>query len=120
MTCRNLLLIVSAALAFQCGHGDSLSREEMGKLDPGLRQLFAQPPPEDASYDVSVRSDGRKEYGVIIRSDRPQDLRDAGIKLGSVFGDVITARVTVDELRRIVSLPGVRSVEQGNRNEIQH
>ncbi|RPH37848.1 hypothetical protein EHM92_01620 [bacterium] len=90
----------------------------MAKLDPGLQQLFASSPPADASYDVSVRADGVKEYGVIIRSSSPQDLRDAGVQVGSAFGDVITARVSVDELRRVVSLSTVRAVEQGNRSEI--
>ncbi len=106
-------------LAIQCGQGTSLSRDEMAKLDPGLRQLFGQPPPGDANYDVSLRPDGVKEYGVVIRSDNPQELRDMGIKVGSVVGDIITARVSVEEMHRIVALPAIRSVEQGNRSEIQ-
>ena len=124
--------LLCSFLAFHCGQGTSLTREEMAKLDPGLQQLFAQPlpvppgrgsstdsgQPADASYDISVRANGVKEYGVIIRSSSPQDLRDAGIQVGSVFGDVITARVSVDELRRIVSLSTVRAVEQGKRSEI--
>jgi hypothetical protein len=113
-----LVPLVCAALALQCGHGNSLSQEEMAKLDPGLRQLYSPTPPGDASYDVSVRANGVKEYGVIIRSTSPQDLRDAGINPGSIFGDVITARVSLEELRRVVALPTVRAVEQGNRNEI--
>jgi hypothetical protein len=112
------LAVLCAFHAFECGQGPSLSHEEMAKLDPGLQQLFTQPPPADAGYDVSVRTDGVKEYGVIIRSRNPQDLRDAGIRMGSVFGDVITARVSVEELRRVVALPTVRAVEKGQRSEV--
>ena len=112
------LALLCSFLVFQCGRGTSLTREEMAKLDPGLQQLLAQSPPSDASYDVSVRANGVKEYGVIIRSSSQQDLRDAGIQVGSVFGDVITARVSVEELCRIASLPTVRAVEQGKRSEI--
>jgi hypothetical protein len=90
----------------------------MAKLDPALQQLFAQSPPADAGYDLSVRPNGVKEYGVIIRSNNPQDLREAGIQVGSVFEDVVTARVSVEELRRVVSLPTVRAVEQGHKSEI--
>ena len=112
------LALLCSFLTFQCGPGTSLTREEMAKLDPGLQQLFAQSPPTDTSYDVSVRANGVKEYGVIVRSSSPQDLRDAGLQVGSVFGDVITARVSLEELRRIVSLPTVRAVERGTRSEI--
>jgi hypothetical protein len=115
---RRYVLVLCGLLALQCGHGKSLSREEMAKLDPGLQQLFAAQPPADAPYDVTVRSNGVKEYGVVIRSSSPQALRDAGIQVGSVFGDVVTARVSVDELRHVVSLPSVRAVEQGARSEI--
>lgn len=114
------IVLLCAFVAWQCGQGPRLSQEEMAKLDPGLRQLFAQSAPGDSSYDVSVRPGGVKEYGVIIRSDSPQDLRDAGINVGSVFGDIITARVSVEELRRVVSLPAVRSVQQANKIGIQH
>jgi hypothetical protein len=113
-----VILALCALLAFQCGAGDSLSREDMAKLDPGLQQLVTERSPTDAGYDITVRGDGVKEYGVIIRSDRPEDLRDAGIRVGSVFGDVITARVSVEELRRIVTLPSVRAIEQGSTIKI--
>lgn len=115
-----LCVLVCAFVLLHCGHGAPLSQDEMNKLDPGLRQLLTQPGPSDASYDVSVRADGVKEYGVIIRSSSAQDLRDAGIQVGSIVGDIITARVSVEELRRIVSMPGVRAVEQANRSEVQH
>jgi hypothetical protein len=127
------LAILCTLLALECGQDSPLTREEMNKLDPGLRQLFVRPSPassgqdssaehaepSDAGYDVTVRADGTKEYGVIIHSSSPQDLRDAGIHVGSVFGEIVTARVSVQELRRILPLPTVRSVEQGNRTEIQ-
>ncbi len=118
MWCKYLVSLLCAVIALQCGQANSLSREELAKLDPGLQQLFSQPPPSNSSYDASVRANGVKEYGVIIRSTSPQDLRDAGITLGSIFGEVITARVSVEELRRIVAIPTVRAVEQGPRNEI--
>jgi hypothetical protein len=113
-----LLGVLCIFCALQCSQETSISREETDKLDPGLRRLFADMPPADASYDVSLRPNGVKEYGVIIHSSSPQDLRDAGITVGSVFGDIVTARVSVDELRRAVSLPTVRAVEQANRSEI--
>lgn len=113
-----MIVVLCSMVALQCGGGRSLSQEEMAKLDPHLQRLLTETSPSDTDYDVSVRGDGVKEYGVIVRSDRPQELRDAGIKVGSVFGDVVTARVSLDELRQIVGLASVRAVEQGSRNQV--
>jgi hypothetical protein len=42
-----------------------------------------------------------------------------GIKVSSVFEDVIVVHATIDELRKIISLASVRSMQAGSRNTIQ-
>jgi len=71
---------------------------------------------DEKDYDVGIRPDGVKEYEVIIRSNSTEELRSAGIKIQSVFGNVLTACLTLSELRKILSLPSVRSVENGSKN----
>lgn len=80
------------------------------KLDPALMKLLEGEAVNDSDYDVNVRSDGVKEYSVIIRSNNVDDLKSAGIRVGSTVSDIITARVTVQELRKALGIPSVRVV----------
>ena len=109
-----LLLFVVASC---CGSRE-LSSTERAKLTPGLIALLTEESAPDALYDVSVLADGTKEYGIIIRSTNPDELRAQGIKVQSVIGDVITARVSKAQLRSLLSLPAVRSVDEGNKNQL--
>ena len=86
------------------------------KLDPALTRLLNAERVVEADYDSSVRPDGTKEFAVIIRSKNVEDIKSAGIKVGSVFSDVITARVSLAELRKIVQLGSVRFVLLGSKN----
>lgn len=94
----------------------TLTQEQMGKLDPELQRIVSGEDVSDQNLDISVLPDGRKQYGVIIRSLHSDEIRSAGITVGSVFGDVITARVTVEELRELVKLPSVRAVQSSTIN----
>jgi hypothetical protein len=67
----------------------------------------------------TTRADGSKEYAVIVRTDHPEELTTLGMIISSKFGDVLVVRATRDELRMIVSLPSVRSVQAGSRRTIQ-
>lgn len=49
-------------------------------------------------------------------ANKTEELQSTGIKIQSVFGNVLTARLTLPELRKILSLPSVRSVENGSKN----
>jgi hypothetical protein len=93
-----------------CG-GSRVSESELLKLDPPLQRLLSDRAVNEAEYDVTVRPDGTKEYGVIIYTDRPEELRAAGVRVNSIVRDFATARVSRDELRSIVSLAIVRAVK---------
>jgi len=81
-----------------------------------LQRLLDDPAGYAACCDMSVRSDGTRVYGVIIRASNPDELRNAAIPLTSVTGDVITARLSLEELRKLIRLPSVRWVETGSTN----
>ena len=89
---------------------------EMAKLDPPLQKLIGGDAIAEGDFDVSNRPGGEKEYGVIIRSSNPEDLRSSGILINSVMGDVITARLTVEEMRRVLTIPSVRAVQNSSKN----
>ncbi len=108
-----LLLLVG------CAGTTELTEIERQKLDPQLTKLLRGESAADLDFDAGLRKDGSKEYGVIIRSRNVEELKQVGIQVGSAFSDVITARVTIPELRKIVSLGSVRAVQASSKNRPQ-
>ena len=94
----------------------ALTDREMAKLDPPLQRLVAEGSAAESDYDVSIRSGGEKEYGVIIRSANAEELRSAGIPINTVMGDVITARLTISELKKVLTIPSVRALQNSSKN----
>lgn len=113
-----LIFLLSIFLVAGCTSTKIPTHDEMGKLDPQLKQLFTGDKPVESDYTISYREDGSKEYGVIIRSSNVSEIRAAGIPVGSVFGDVITARLTLVELRRVLALPSVRAVQNSSKDKL--
>lgn len=99
-----------------CGSAPGLTREQMNKLHPSLQLLLEQGRAAEGMLDVSTRTDGEKEYGVIIRCKNSADVRSAGITIGSVMGELVTARVTRQELERVARIPSVIFVEPSTPN----
>jgi hypothetical protein len=112
-----VFLLLFVVVASCCGSRE-LSSAERAKLTPGLLALLTEETVPDELYDVTIRPDGTKEYGIIIRSTEPDDLRAQGIGVQSVIGDVITARVSREQLRSLLSIPSIRSVDQGSKNHL--
>ena len=112
-----IALLFLAVLVISCGGTRDLTPADRAKLTPGLVALLTEESVPDELYDVSVRPDGTKEYGIIVRAATPDELRAQGIKVQSALGDVITVRVSKEQLRVLLSLPSVRSLDQGNTNQ---
>lgn len=100
---------------FACRSAAPLTDTEKAKLDSPLLALLQQEHVVESDYVVSTRANGTMQYAVIIRSAKPEELRAAGIPIEAIVGDVITARVTKEELRKLVSLPSVRAVSNSGR-----
>ncbi len=111
-------LVAVASLLFLCACSGTpdLSKEERAKVDPAIMRLLTGTGVNEKDYSVGVRQDGVREYEVIIRASKTEELESAGIRIQSVFGDLLTARLTLPELRKILSLSSVRSVENGSKN----
>ena len=113
-------IMVTLLLLFTgCSGTGELTGAERQKLDPPLTMLLLGDSGADSNLDVALRKDGSKEYGVIIRSKNVEEIKKAGIQIGSAFSDVITARVTIPELRKILSLASVRAVQASSKNRPQ-
>lgn len=102
-----LLLIIGTG----CRSAMEVTEEERSKLDPKLLMLFTEERSPDSRLLTTKAPDGTILYSVIVRSESPDDIRALGVMVGSVMGDVITVRVSKDELRKLVSLKSVRQIE---------
>jgi hypothetical protein len=114
---KNAILIF-AFCAYQCASSKSPSESNIAKLDQALRHLLAGDNVGAEKLEFSMRADGVKEYAVIIRSENAEELKSAGISANSIFGDVIVSRLTIEELKKVISLHSVRAVESGSKNAI--
>jgi hypothetical protein len=114
-----LAIILFSVLTLHCSSTKSLSEAEKAKLDQPLLHLLTGKPIQENRLDIFTRSDGTKEYAVIVQSEHPEAIRARGITMSSVFGDVIVVHVTLEELKNIVSLPTVQAVRTGSRRIIQ-
>ena len=108
-------LLLGVVLLLGCARPVPTDRE-MAKLDPPLQRLVTGENVAESEYDVSDRSSGEKEYGVIIRSSNPEELKTAGIPINAVMGDVITARLTISELKKALTIPSVRALQNSSKN----
>jgi hypothetical protein len=106
-------------LSLHCSSTKSLSDAEKGKLDPPLIRLFTGEQVDKNLVGETLRPDGAKEYAVIVRSEHSEDIKALGVAVSSVFGDVIVVHATIEELRKIASLPTVRALEAGSKKTIQ-
>jgi hypothetical protein len=103
-----LLIIVATGCG---GSSQSLTDSQLQKLDPALQRLVQGESHGMDRYSTSKREDGKTAYSVILRSNEPEALRKAGLPLNSVQGDIITARLTIAQIRKAARLEAVRKIE---------
>lgn len=109
-------LFALALFGIACAGTRTLSDAERAKLDPSLQRLLTGERVMESEYDSTVRSDGTREYGLSVRCSNADELKKAGINVSSVFGDVVTVRVSLDELKTLVGLASVGFIENGSKN----
>ncbi len=109
-------LLLMAAVVVACSSGTNLSKEEKMKLDPSLQRLLLEDDVPDTPYNVKLNAHGHKTYGVIIRCDNPTDLETAGIFINSIHNDIVTAKLTVAEIRKIAALSSVTSISNSSKS----
>jgi hypothetical protein len=78
-----------------------LSSEQHAKLDPALQRLVARGSADEGGpfrYSTTARANGRRAYGVLVRTSRPGALRLGGLSVGRVVGVHVPARLTIVEI----------------------
>lgn len=110
-----LLLLALAVLAAPACTPSRLTAAEEAKLDPALQALLHQAGLPDARYTTMQRADGTMAFSVILRVDDAEAVRAAGLPLRSVVGDVATAFLTREEIRRAARLAAVRHISNDTK-----
>jgi hypothetical protein len=105
-----VLLAGCAATALQ------LTPLEQQKLDPALQRLVLGTPASRTGYDITPGPSGEDTFGVLVRTDNIDGVRNAGYTVTSAFGGVAVVRVTIAQLRSLVTLPSVKNVTNGSKN----
>lgn len=102
-----------------CSSQKPLTDQEKAKLDPPMIRLLSGEKFREGDVDFTLRRDGTKEYAAIVRTEHPEEVKNLGVTISSIFGDVLVVHATIEELRKIISLTSVRSVQAGSKNTIQ-
>ena len=108
--------ILAVFIAGCAATGLQLTPLEEQKLDPALRRLVLGTPASRTEYDITPGPSGEDKFGVIVRTENADDLRNAGYAVTSAFGDVAVVRVTIAQLRSLVTLLSVKNVTNGSKN----
>jgi len=89
----------------------SFTEAQWRKLDHALQLLFRQGPGNPFfSYQVREREAGQKTYGVLLRTSDPKALSETDLPLGTPSSKIVTARLTLEEIRRATQLEAVVSI----------
>jgi hypothetical protein len=112
---KQLLLLCIAAGAFGCGSSAELTPDQLSKIDAHLQPVLQGGIPTRDGCTASVDEVGITRYRVIIRGNA-DDIRDAGISVETMLGDILTANVGVEQIRSLAKLASVKSIECGSKN----
>lgn len=89
----------------------NMKDEHMKKLDPFLQRIVTGQSVPTSLIDTHVDNDGIRWYGVIIRTSNPEELHTLEIRIGSIVGNLVTARVTREQIIPIAQLGSVSYIE---------
>ncbi len=113
-----LATLVCASMLQSCTSSLKLTEEERQKLDPRLHFLFDE---ETRAIPVNIEAttqpDGTVLAGVIIHCSQPEDLRFLGDKVRTTVGQLVTAKLGKQDLKRVLQIASVKYVEAST---IQH
>lgn len=111
--------ILAVLIAGCAATGPQLTRLEQQKLDPALQRLVLGTPASRTEYDITPGPSGEDKFGVLVRTENADDIRNAGFDVTSAFGDVAVVRATIKELRSLVLLPSVKSLRNTSKVHTQ-
>ena len=101
--------LLTLGIACVCRADPASAQTPSARLDPGLRRLLARPAPGDSVVGVFIR---------LAHAPAPADrtaLERAGVRIGTVGGNLLTARVALRAVPAVAALEIVRYIELSRR-----
>ena len=95
-----------------------MSKKDNDKLDPVLRHLIAGEEINKNKYSIDDDGEGNERYGVLIETSNVEEIRESGIQLNSIQGSMVTAKLTLEEIIKLMKLSTISSIKIANKNEI--
>lgn len=115
--CRSALVLAFLSVSFYaCSSTPPLTDHEMAKLHPQVQRLLAGEVVPELDKASSLRPDGARVYELIVRTTKPEEVRSIGIAPQSQFGELLTVRVTSEEIVKLARLPSLIAIEPGSQN----
>jgi len=115
--CRSALVVAALSISLHaCSSAPPLTDQQMAKLHPQIQRLLAGEPVPELDESASLRADGSRAYELIVRTTKPDELRSIGITPQSQFNEVLTVRVTSEEIVKLARLPSLIAIEPGSKN----
>ena len=110
-----LIFFLSYILAFFL-YGQQIEHINFDKIGSNLRfilQTQIEPGKIQPAPAMKPLAAEQGRIGVVIKTDNPDDLTAAGIKINSRYKDFVTARITLDELITATNIQSVRYIQAG-------
>lgn len=98
-----------------CSSSSNLSAEQMAKLDAPLQRLVSGSGQLSHLLTEVQSPDGEARYAVILRVTDAAAVKSSGLPIASTAGTIMTARLTVSEIRRAAGMAAIVAVETPER-----
>jgi len=118
-TLSSMVILSCLFCGLYCSSSVQLTREEKEKLDYQLQRLISGENVNENLYNVYTAADGTKKYGIIIQSADPEAIRQTGVEVNSISNDIITAKLSIEEIRKIVTLSAVKTIRNTSKTYTQ-
>jgi hypothetical protein len=70
----------------------------------------------ESLYNISIDASGQKRFGVIIITEDPAALEQAGIDANIFQKGMATAKLTIEELRRAANIAEVKEIRNTSKS----
>jgi hypothetical protein len=111
-----LIALASILVWIGCSQKPRLTDEERARIHPQIQRLLAGEQVPELEEFSAIRAEGSREFPLIVRMGNPDELASIGINPQSRFGELVTVRVTKEEIVKIARLPSVIMIEPSSRN----
>ncbi len=111
-----LLQIILLGLAPQTDVDLSKIHPRFHSLVSGEHKLSVMTKSGKISEHSYIDAEGKERFGIIVKTDNIQSFQETNINYNSVFESFVTAKVTIEELKLLSTLPDIEYIDAPSIN----